>query len=411
MKLLRLVPLLAALPSLATENWPQFRGPDGQGVTERTGPTRWGPDEGVAWRTEVPGEGWSSPVIGDGKLVITTAEPSGGGTRLKARAYHLDTGKPAWERTLFEPTGAETGAKHAKNSLASATPVIEDGVVYVHFGHMGTAALSLADGDELWSRKVSYKPMHGNGSSPVVVGDKLVFNADAEEDPAVYALDRKDGSIAWRTPRNEEVKRSFSFSTPLVLENGGRTEIISPGSGMVGAYAPEDGKLLWKVSYDEGFSVVPRPVASGGRVFVATGFMRPQLLAIRLRGAKGDITESHVEWTAKRGIPKSPSIIATADRVIAHDDTGLITGFDAATGRTVWRQKLIGNFSASPLLAGEVLYCLTEDGVCWVVKVAPDKAEVVSEIDMGDRLFASPALVDGALYLRSEKALWKITGK
>ncbi|BCX48996.1 serine/threonine protein kinase [Haloferula helveola] len=409
-RLILLTSAALAFPLHAAESWPQFRGPTGQGVAEGDAPTKWSPDSGVEWKTEIPGDGWSSPVIDSGKLVITTSETENGRMVLKARAYETETGKPAWERKLFEPTDDEIAARHAKNSFASSTPAIADGVVYIHFGHMGTAALDLDDGKVLWQRKISYKPMHGNGSSVVLHGDLMIVNADAEENPAIYALNRKDGSTAWKTPRVADVKRTFSFSTPTVIENGGRTEIISPGSGMVGAYAPKDGKLLWKATYDEGFSLIPRPIVAGGSVYVATGFMKPELLAIRLAGADGDVTKSHVEWHVKKRIPKTPSLIHYKSRIIALDDTGFVTGFDWKTGKEAWMKKLIGNFSSSPLLCGDTLYCLTEDGVAYVLEVSEEGAEIISEIDMGDRLFASPALLDGALYLRSEKALWKITG-
>lgn len=401
--------LAAALPTFAA-SWPQFRGPDGQGVVDGESPRAWSTTEGIAWKTELPGEGWSSPVFDDDKVILTTATEKDGKTVLGAQAYSLADGSELWSAELFEPSEADLAARHPKNSLATPTPFIADGTVYVHFGHMGTAALKLEDGSKIWDRKFSYKPMHGGGSSPVVVGDLVVINADAEENPAVYALKRDDGSIAWKTERTAEVRRNFSFSTPLVVQNDGRTEIISPGSGMVGAYAPEDGKLLWQAGYGEGFSVVPRPSADEGMVYVASGFMKPNLLAIRLDGAKGDITKSHVEWTVKRRIPKTPSFLLANDQVVVLDDSGFLSGFDTDSGKELWREKLIGNFSASPLLCGDTLYCFTEDGVAYVLELKKDGAEVLSEIEMGERLFASPAVIDGDLLIRSEKHLWRIKG-
>lgn len=179
---------------------------------------------------------------------------------------------------------------------------------------------------------------------------------------------------------------------------------------MVGAYAPEDGQLLWKVTYGEGFSVVPRPVTDGRQLFVATGFLKPQLLAIRLGDARGDATGSHLEWTVDRRIPKTPSFILNGDQLVVLDDTGFLSGINTATGDEVWREKLIGNFSSSPLLCGDTLYCLTEDGVAYVLELGKTGAETLSEIDMGERLFASPAVIDGDLIIRSEKHLWRIKG-
>ena len=220
---------------------------------------------------------------------------------------------------------------HGKNSLASSTPVIADGIVYVHFGHMGTAALRLADGEVVWKKQVSYKPMHGNGSSPIIVGDLLVVNADAEIDPTIVAFHRKNGTIAWRTPREQMVRSTFSFSTPLVVETDGRKEeILSAGSGMIGAYAPEDGRLLWKATYGEGFSVIPRPVVAEGIAYVATGYNVPKLIAIRLGKAAGDVTKTHIAWEVTRRMPKTPSMIATNGQILVLDDTGTLTGLDAA---------------------------------------------------------------------------------
>jgi outer membrane protein assembly factor BamB len=253
-----------ATAAMAADSWPQFRGPTGQGIATGTGPLKWSKDAGVAWKTPLSAQGWSSPVIADGKIVLTGSRKDGDATHLFAFALDVATGKKLWDIDLFKPTAEETAALHGKNSLASSTPVIADGVVYVHFGHMGTAALSLDDGGVIWKKQVSYKPMHGNGGSPVIVGDLLVVNADAEIDPTIVAFHRKDGGIAWRKPRGQEVRSKFSFSTPVVVETDGRTEILSAASGMIGAYAPADGSLLWKVTYGEGYSVVPRPVVADG---------------------------------------------------------------------------------------------------------------------------------------------------
>ena len=406
-----LLPFLVLVhAATAADSWPQFRGPNGDGVATGESPTKWGPSKGVAWKIQLPGEGWSSPVFHDGKVVVTTSREKDGKTLLGVHAYALADGTEAWSVDLFEPTEKELSARHPKNSLATPTPLIADGVVFVHFGHMGTAALKLADGSTVWTRKFEYPPMHGGGSSPVLAGDHIILNIDAEKDPAVYALDPKTGETRWRTARNQEVSRTFSFCTPTVIQNDGRTEVISPGSGMVGAYAPEDGKLLWKVTYGEGFSVVPRPVTDGERIYVATGFLKPELLAIRLGGAKGDATDSHLEWTVKRRIPKTPSFILNGGQLVVLDDAGFLRGFDAASGTELWREKLVGNFSASPLLCGETLYCFTEDGIACVLKLGKDGASIISEIDMGERLFASPAVIDGHLIVRSEKHLWRISG-
>ena len=402
---------LLVCTAVANDDWPQFRGPSGQGIASGSGPLKWGKDTGIAWKIPMTTQGWSSPVIVDGKLVLTGARKDANATRLSAFALDIATGKTLWNIDLFAPTAEETAALHGKNSLASSTPIIADSIVYVHFGHMGTAALKLDNGEVVWKTKVSYKPMHGNGSSPVIVGDLLVVNADAEIDPTILAFHRKDGSIAWRTPRGQEVRSKFSFSTPLVVETDGRTEILSAASGMIGAYAPKDGRLLWKATYGEGYSVVPRPIVADGIAYVATGYNVPKLIAIRLGKATGDVTKTHIEWEVTRRMPKTPSLIATNGQVLALDDTGTLTALEAKSGKPVWNEKLPGNFSASPILTGDTLYAVTEDGVCYVVKISPKGAKIHFETDLAERSLASPILLDGALYIRTENHLWKITSE
>jgi len=405
--------LAGSLTSVATtaETWPQFRGPTGQGIASGTGPLKWSKDAGIAWKIPLTAHGWSSPVIADEKIILTGSRKDGETTHLTAFALDIATGKSLWSIDLFKPTAEETAAMHGKNSLASSTPVIADGIIYVHFGHMGTAALRLDDGGVVWKNQVFYKPMHGNGSSPVIVGDLLVVNADAEIDPTILAFHRKDGAIAWRIPRGQEVRSKFSFSTPLVVETDGRTEILSAASGMIGAYAPEDGRLLWKVTYGEGYSVVPRPIVAEGMAYVATGYNVPKLIAIRLGKATGDVTKTHIAWEVTRRMPKTPSMIATGGRILVLDDTGTLTSLDAKSGEPAWNEKLPGNFSASPVLTGETLYAVTEDGVCYVVKTSPEGAKILFETDLTERTLASPVLLGGALYLRTENHLWKITGE
>lgn len=401
---------LLASTAMAAEAWPEFRGPTGQGIASGAGPLKWSKDTGIAWKMPLAAQGWSSPVIADGKIILTGSRKDGDTTHLTAFGLDVATGKTLWNIDLFKPTAEETAALHGKNSLASSTPVIADDIVYVHFGHMGTAALRLADGEVVWKKQVSYKPMHGNGGSPIIIGDLLVVNADAEIDPTIVAFHRKDGAIAWRTPRDQKVRSAFSFSTPLVVETDGRKEILSAGSGMIGAYAPEDGRLLWKATYGEGYSVVPRPVVAEGMAYVATGYNVPKLIAIRLGKATGDVTKTHIAWEVTRRIPKTPSMIATQGQILVLDDTGALTGLNAKSGEPVWNEKLPGNFSASPILTGDTLYAVTEDGVCYVVKISPDGAKIQFETDLAERTLASPILLGGALYLRTEKHLWKITG-
>ena len=222
--------LLFTVSSLA--DWPQFRGPDGQGVSgARNVPLEWGLKKGVAWKIKIPGKGWSSPVIADGKVIVTVSRDDGEKVTLGAVAFDIQSGEVAWKQDLFTPDAAEVRKRHSKNGLASATPFIKEGVAYVHFGHMGSAALKLGDGAVIWKQTYNYPPVHGTGSSPVVVADNMIFSADGASDPVIVALDRRKGEVAWKTAREQKVRKTFSFGTPLVLEIDGRTQVISQASG------------------------------------------------------------------------------------------------------------------------------------------------------------------------------------
>ncbi len=401
--------VLSFCASVAHAEWHQFRGSEGQGVSSAKGvPVKWGLQDGVAWKKKLPGKGWSSPVIGEEKILMTFSREEGEQVTLGVIALDVGSGEVVWNKDLFTPAADEVRKRHSKNGLASATPYLERGVVYAHFGHMGTAALKLSDGDIIWKKRFQYKPVHGTGSSPVVVEGMMVFNADGASEPVIAALDCKNGEVAWKTPREQEVRKTFSFGTPLVLRIDGRTQVISQASGKVAAYDPRDGSEIWKVRYGEGYSVVPRPVFANGMLYVATGFDRASLLAIRPQAAKGDVTDTHVVFKESRYIPKTPSFVESGGFLYLVDDTGSLTCRDGRTGEMKWREKIPGNFSSSPILIGKKLYLATEDGVVYVAEVSPVGSKIVFELEMEERIFASPAAVDNALFIRSEEHLWKI---
>ena len=396
---------LCSLSAIA-EEWPEFRGPKGQGVVAaKEVPVKMG-QENLVWKTPVPGKGWSSPVMSDGLIVVTTAVGTDQ-VELRAMALNEKTGKVVWDQKLFEPSEKEAGSIHRKNSLASSTAFIFDGVVYAHFGHMGTAALSLKDGEVKWRYHETYPAMHGNGGSPVLVNGVLIFSADGEEKGLLRGLDAKSGKLKWEVDRKMEVRRKFSFGTPLVVEVGGEKVVVSQGSGMVGGYRPVDGKLLWWVDYGEGFSLVPRPVYQDGRVYVATGFMKANLLSIRLEGAKGNVTNSHVEWSAKKDIPTTPSFVVSGEEIYVADDTGRLSGFDRKTGERLWRDGYKRKISASLTLVGDHLYAFSEEGQGFVHKVSRQGAEQVAVSEFEEPVFASPIVFDGTIIVRSESALWR----
>lgn len=400
--------MLIGVTSRAAD-WPQFRGPTGDGVsTAKSVPVEWSATEHVAWKQAVPGVGWSSPVLVGGKVYLTTAVGKDG-EPISLRVLCLDAndGHTLWDTEVFRPEAAPAKEMHSKNSLASPTPIVAGDRVFVHFGHLGTAALDL-DGNVVWRQtSLAYHPRHGNGGSPVLVGDELVFSCDGMENPFVAALDCRTGDVRWKVDRPTNAVKKFSFSTPAAIDVDGQTQVISPGSGFVGAYDPRDGREIWRVRYGEGYSVVPRPVFANGLLFLSSGYDRAVLYAINPQGAQGDATDANVAWTAEKGAPLTPSVVAVGEEVYYISDNGVATCADAKSGKVHWTKRLGGNYSASPVVADGRIYFLSEDGTTTVVRAAKE-FESIAKNELGERALASPAVDDGAIYLRTEGALWKV---
>ena len=396
--------------SAAAQDWPQFRGPTGQGMSTAKGlPIEWGETKNIAWKAEIPGQGWSSPVLSENKLYLTSAVSSGGPVSLHALCLDAKEGTILWDKEVLRPDPVAVKAMHKKNSPASATPIVTKDKLYVHFGHLGTAALDLS-GKILWTQTtLKYSPVHGNGGSPMLLGDQLIFSCDGGAAPFLVALDAATGTVKWKTPRNTPAKRTFSFCTPLVIDVDGVTQVISPGSGFVGGYEPATGHELWRVRYAEGYSVVPRPVFAHGLLFISSGFDSAVLYAIKPEGAKGDATEMNVAWKNRQGAPKTPSMLVVGDELYYVSDEGMATCADARTGETHWTHHFNGGFSSSPIFAEGRIYFQNEGGVGFVVK-AEKTFSLLSENDLGERSLASYAATDGALFIRTDKHLCKISG-
>jgi outer membrane protein assembly factor BamB len=349
-------------------------------------------------------------VLSQGRLYLTSAETDAATSDVTLHALCLDAadGHTLWDTEVLRPDPSQVAAMHRKNTPASPTPIVANGRLYVHFGHMGTAALDLAGKVHWRQTELNYPPTHGNGGSPVLVGDALIFSADGLKDPCVLALDAATGAVRWKTPRNSSARKLFSFSTPLLIEVDGRKELISPGSGFVGAYDPNDGREIWRVAYGEGYSVVPRPVYAHGLLFLSSGFDRATFYAIKPAGAAGDATATNVAWTLAKGAPHTPSAVVVADEVYFVSDAGIATCASAATGAVYWSERLRGDFSASPVAVDDRIYFQNESGVGYVIK-AGRTYELLATNDLGEPSLASSAVADGALFIRTESHLWKIT--
>ena len=396
--------------SVRAADWPQFRGPAGDGrATAKNLPTEWNETKNVAWKAEIPGRGWSSPSLFQNRLYLTTAVPIEAGSAtspLSLRTLCVDaaTGRILWNVEVFQEP-ADAPRIHNKNSHASPTPIVEEGRIYVHFGHQGTACLDLT-GKVLWRNStLKYAPVHGNGGSPVLEGGLLIFSCDGASDPFVVALDAATGKERWRFDRQSDSVKQFAFSSPAVIEVAGKKQLVTPGAGVVNALDPATGKEIWRVNYD-GYSVIPKPVFGHGLVFLSSGYDSPTVLAIRPDG-KGDVTDTHVEWELKPGAPHTPSLLLDGDELYMVSDRGVAVCVDAKTGEENWQERVGGNYSASPILADGKLFLQSEEGPAVVLK--PGKTfQKLADTGFAERTLASYAVGDSVLFIRTEKNLYRV---
>ena len=421
-------------PIVAASDWPQWRGPEGQGHAHTTGlPLHWSETNNVTWKTPIPGRGWSSPVIESNQIWLTTAfetpaKPEDAERRLKA-----DTGKQPL--TVLEEVRLhaicvdkasgrllhniellrvkEPQWVHQLNSYASPTPVIEGGRLYCHFGAFGTACVDTGTGRVLWTNR-EHEIMHENGpgSTPMLWRELLIFHCDGSDVQYIAALDKRSGKTVWKTARSGEMNKNpqlkKSYGTPLVVEIQGKPQLMSPAANWLYAYDPATGRELSRMSYGTlGFSISARPVTGHGLIYMSTGFMRPELLAIRADSAAGP----EIAWRFGKGVPNVPSPLLVGDELyFVSDAGGMVTCLDARTGAEQYRERLGGNFSASPVFADGKIYISSREGRTSVL--APGRSfKRLAENQLDGQLMASAAVVDGALFLRTDKALYRIEQK
>ena len=395
------------------ENWPQFRGPTRQGISTETGlPVHWNAETGenVAWRRVIPGKGWSSPVVVDGRIYLTTAVPlqEGDNPDYSLRALCLDakSSNVLWDVEVFRRLAANSERIHPKNSHASPTPIVDGDKMFVHFGTHGTACLNL-DGSIVWkNEELIYEPQHGSGGSPALVDDALVISCDGRDTQFVVCLERHDGTIRWKVPRETfDADKKFAFHTPLAIEVDGQKQVVSTGANSVSGFDLTTGDAIWTVRHD-GYSVVPRPVYAHGLVFICTSFQNSSMLAIRPDG-HGDVTETHVAWTSRDAVSHSPSPIIVGGHLYMVSDRGIGTCRDAQTGELIWKKRFGGSYSASPILADGHLYFQSEQGDGVVINPGTTFEEVARN-SIGQPTLASYAVSEGSFYVRSETHLYRI---
>lgn len=412
----------------ANDSWPQFRGPSGQGIAgDAQVPTQFDDQTNVKWRTKIEGKGWSSPVVEDGRVWLTTAvtqkataeeikeklakdrmasmKEVAGSLELKAICLDVSSGKVLHDVSLA--TFEEVEPIHSLNTYASPTPFLSDGKVVCDFGNYGTWCLDAATGKEIWKTRYQVNYSVGAGSSPLVENGKVVLVCDGIDDQFVAAVDLSSGKEVWRTQRPPMVARDVeyekAYSTPISIQVAGRTQVVVPAAQWICGYDLDSGKEIWRVKHGEGFSLSPRPIAVGDMVVFSTGYMRPDLVAVKL-GGTGDVTDTHVVWRTSRGVPKKPSPIAVGDNIYMVSDDGILSQLDSKSGAILWKERLGGNYSASPIYVGNKLFFSSHEGVVTVVEAGSTYQEVASN-QMDGRLLASPAVVGNNLLIRSEAEL------
>jgi outer membrane protein assembly factor BamB len=390
--------------------WPQWRGPLLTGVAPGGDPpVEWSESKNVKWKAAIPGNGSATPVIWGDTIVVLTAVPADGGKqRFTVIAYGRKDGKVLWQRVVREEVPHE--GTHATNTWASASALTDGELVYAFFGSRGLYALDLK-GDVKWEKDLgdmNIKNAFGEAASPALHGDRLVVNWDHEGESFIVALDKRTGKELWRVPREERT----SWATPLVVEAGGRAQVITSATSRVRSYDLATGELLWHATGMTA-NAIPTPVHADGLVFLTSGFRGNALLAVRLAEAKGDITHSPaIVWRYDRDTPYVPSPLLAGDQLyFLKSNSGVLSAFEAKTGKKLYgEQRLEGvpNVYASPLgVAGRIYVAGREGGVA-VVKQGPEFKQLAAN-HLDDGFDASPVAVDNELYLRGRRFLYRIS--
>jgi outer membrane protein assembly factor BamB len=409
--------LLAITSAAADANWPQFRGPRGDGSSDSKGlPVTFSEKEHIKWKTPIHGKAWSSPVIWGSQVWLTTANEQG--TELSVVCVDKETGKIIRDKVLFRV--ADPQFCHKFNSYASPTPALEEGRVYVSFGSPGIAALDSKTGEVVWERRdFVCNHFRGAGSSPVIFENLLLHHFDGSDKQYVVALDKNTGKTVWEVNRSVDYQDlqpdgkpeaegdwRKAFATPHVFEWQGKPVMLSNGAKAHYAYDPRSGKELWRYEDRGAHSAAGRPVVGHGMTFFSTGFGKSTIVALKL-GGSGVLGDDKVAWKLNKAVPNKPSVTLVGDLLFTLNDGGITSCIDAKTGNTIWTQRISGNYSASPLHADGRIYVCSEEGK--VTAFAPEREfKVLGESKLDDGFMASPAVSDKALYLRTKTNLYRV---
>ena len=416
---------LALIGPGASADWPEFRGPRGDGhVLSADGtekplglPLTWSETNNIRWKTEIPYRGWSAPVVMNNRIWLTTATVDG--HDFFAISVDSQTGKILVNEKLFHSDNPEPlGNGASMNSYATPSPVIEPGRVYVHFGAFGTACLDSTSGKVLWKRTdLPCRHYRGPSSSPVSFENLLILTMDGTDLQYLVALDKKTGKTVWKTNRSAawnddnvpgQMARDGDLrkahSTPLVVTAAGKPQLLSAGAKAAYGYDPRTGHELWKVQHPD-FSVAPRPVFQNGLAFIVIGFTKKELWAVKTDG-EGDVTDTGVAWKLKTRVGKYASPILVDGLIYTASDESFITCVDAATGETVWTERVGGKYAASPIYGDGRLYFFSQDGTTLVIKPGR-KLDVLATNTLENGFMASPGVDGKALLLRTKTHLYR----
>jgi outer membrane protein assembly factor BamB len=426
------VALLFCVPAANAQNWPQFRGPDGQGRSSATGlPLRWSETENIRWKTPIEGRAWSSPVVLNGRIWLTTAIETTANQEdleqalerspvevpgayvarhviLKVICIDRNAGQILHDVTLFDVD--QPILLNAMNSYASPTPVVASGRVYCDFGSMGTACLDAATARPLWSKRFVVEHQVGPGSSPVLCRNLLILVRDGCDQQYVMAVNATTGEVAWKTSRppldTPTAVYRKAFSTPLVIQQDGVEQMIAPGAQWIASYIPSTGEELWRVDTGSTFSNSSMPAYGNGRAYVCTAYGGTKMLAIRTEG-HGDVTGTHVSWDINRGTPRRSSPLLVQDQLYMISDRGVASCVDSSTGELQWTERLSGAHSASPLFVDGRVYFFSEAGTTTVI--APgDQFQLLARNQLEGKVMATPAISEQAIILRTDSHLYCI---
>jgi outer membrane protein assembly factor BamB len=400
--------LTACSISSAGETWPQFRGPAGQGISDaKELPVEWSESHNVKWKVPTQGRAWSSPVVWNDQVWLTNATPDG--KELSAIKIDRATGKVLLDKIVFHIP--EPQFCYPFNSYASSTPVIEEGRVYVHYGSHGTACLDTETGATIWSRQdLPCNHWRGAGSSPIVYGNLLFVDFDGYDVQYVVALDKVTGKSVWKRDRDIDYGTADgdakkAYATPTVVEAGGRPLLVSPAASATIAYDPLSGEQIWKVRHG-GMNAAAPPLFGHGLIYINTADGGFREFALRPEGT-GDITDTNVVWKQQQTMPVRCAPLLIGDLLFMINEAGILTCLNAESGDVVWRHRLGGHYSASPVSADGHIYFASEDGELPVIEAAREYRPLATN-KLDDGCMASPAIAGRSLFIRTKKSLYRI---